>query len=55
MQYQLNSPKNNALMKMFHQMCEDSGIIHDNQKIFEYLYRFEEKNAPVQLNLFDLI
>lgn len=22
-------------------------------KIFEYLYNFEEKNSPVQLNLFD--
>ena len=22
--------------------------LHDNAKIFEYLYRFEEKNSPVQ-------
>ena len=53
MQYQLNSPKNSELMKLFHQMCENNGIIHDNSKIFEYLCSFEEKNSPIQLNLFE--
>lgn len=55
MQYQLNSPKNNELMKVFHQICENNGIIHDNSKIFEYLCSFEEKNSPIQLNLFDYL
>ena len=40
-------------MKIFHQICEDNGIVHDNSKIFEYLCSFEEKNSPIQLNLFD--
>jgi len=53
MQYQLNSPKNNELMKLFHQICENNSIIHDNSKIFEYLNTFEEKGTPIQLNLFD--
>ncbi len=53
MQYQLNSPKHNELMKLFHQICDDSGIMHDNTKIFEYLHTFEEKNNSIQLNLFD--
>ena len=52
-QYQVNSLKNNKLMKLFHQVCEENGIIHDNSKIFEYLSKFEEKNNPIQLNLFD--
>ncbi len=52
-QYQISSPKNNELMKLFHQICEDNGIVHDNSKLFEYLSRFEEKNSPVQLSLFD--
>ncbi len=52
-QYQLSSPKHNELMRLFHQICEDNGIMHDNSKIFEYLYNFEEKNSSVQLNLFD--
>lgn len=53
MQYQLNSPNHNKLMKLFHQICEANGIVHDNSKIFEYLSSFEEKNSPVQLKLFD--
>lgn len=52
-QYQVNSLKSNELMKLFHQVCEENGIIHDNSKIFEYLSKFEEKNNPIQLNLFD--
>ena len=51
--FTISSPKHNELMKLFHQICEDSGIMHDNSKIFEYLYSFEEKNSPIQLNLFD--
>ena len=53
MQYQLNSPRNTILMKLFHNICEDNNILHDNSKIFEYLNTFEEKSSPVQLNLFD--
>lgn len=52
-QYQINSLKNNELMRLFHQVCEENGIIHDNLKIFEHISRFEEKNNPIQLNLFD--
>lgn len=52
-QYQVNSLKNNELMKLFHQICEDNNIVHDNSKIFEYLYSFEERNSSVQLSLLD--
>lgn len=52
-QYSLNSPKNNELMKYFHQRCEQNGIVHNNQKIFEYLNQFEDKFTDVQLRLFD--
>ena len=48
-QYQLNSPNNDMLMKLFHQICEDNGIVHDNAQIFEYLHKFEEKNKAVNL------
>lgn len=54
-QYQLNSPNNDMLMKLFHQICGDNGIVHDNAQIFEYLHKFEEKNKAVQLSLFDII
>lgn len=52
-QYCLNSPNNNELMKYFHQRCDQNGIVHDNQKIFEYLNQFESKCTDVQLRLFD--
>ena len=53
MRYQVNSPHNEKLMKLFHQICEDNGIVHDNKTIFEYLSQFEEKNKNIQLSLFD--
>lgn len=53
MQYQIASPRNSQLMRLFHQTCEDNGILHDNGQIFEYLSTFEEKR-PVQLSLFDM-
>ena len=52
-QYELSSLNNNKLMKLFHEKCEQSGIVHDNQKIFEYLNTFEEKQPNGQLSLFD--
>lgn len=52
-QYEINSPNSSALMKLFHQKCNQHGIIHDNRKIFEYLNTFEEKQSYKQLSLFD--
>ena len=42
-------------MRLFHQICTEKGIVHDNRQIFEYLNTFEEKNNYVQLSLFDEI
>ena len=39
-------------MKLFHQLCEENGIIHNNKKIFEYVTTFEMKQNHVQLSLF---
>lgn len=52
-QYELNSPNHNKLMKLFHQKCEQNGIVHNNGKIFEYLNAFEEKQRNQQLSLFN--
>ena len=51
--YQLNSPNNSGLMRLFHQICAENGIAHDNEQIFEYLNTFEEKQDTVQMGLFD--
>lgn len=52
-QYELNSPQNNYLMKLFHQICEENHIIHDNKRVFEYLHTFEQRPKDIQLSLFD--
>ena len=53
MRYVLDSPRNDELMKLFHNICESSGILHDNRQIFEYLSTFEDKSSGTQLSLFD--
>lgn len=52
-EYVLNSPNNNMLMELFNQKCEQNGIIHNNNKIFEYLNSFELKQGNTQLSLFN--
>ncbi|MDY6211848.1 SPL family radical SAM protein [Hornefia butyriciproducens] len=53
MRYQLESPRADMLMDLFHSLCEEKGILHDNDQIFKYLSTFEEKNESVQLDLFE--
>lgn len=50
-QYMIESPKNRRLMRLFCQKCDEGGIVHNNEKIFEYLHTFEEKGVAEQLNL----
>jgi len=53
MQYQLNSPNNCELLRLFHKICKENGIVYDNKQIFEYLRSFDEKHSDIQLSLFD--
>ncbi|MDD6467926.1 MAG: radical SAM protein [Erysipelotrichaceae bacterium] len=50
-QYMIESPNRVHLMKLFHQKCEEYGIVHDNEQIFRYLQTFEEKERCEQLKL----
>ncbi len=52
-QYAINSPDSGRLMRVFHQTCDEHGIVHDNNRIFEYLGSFEEKQDNRQQSLFD--
>jgi len=49
--YDCKSDNNDSLMKIFHTECEKHGVMHDVNKIFEYLYEFP-KQESVQLSLF---
>ncbi len=53
--YVLNSPSNEELMRLFHRICKQNGIWHDNEQIFKYLSTFEEKKSKQfeQLSIFD--
>lgn len=50
--YMLDSPNGWKLMELFHRRCEAAGILHDNDRIFQYLREFEEKE-PAQMSLFE--
>ena len=50
--YNLPSPQEKVLLSLFHHLCDQAGIWHDNQRIFEYLNTFETKEQMEQLSLF---
>ena len=41
--YEVPSPDSDKLLRLFHQMCHETGMMHDNEQIFEYMHRFEDK------------
>ena len=52
--YEIPSPRGAELMRMFHKICEENGIMHNNDQIFDYLRRFESKTPFEQLSLWQL-
>lgn len=50
--YEIDSPDTERLLKLFHGICEENGIMHDNDEIFGYLNKLEEKGEGEQLSLF---
>lgn len=50
--YILDSPNSRELMGLFHKKCGEYGIVHNNDKVFEYLSQYEEKDAVEQLSFF---
>lgn len=49
--YDITSDNNNKLMKLLFNKCQKNGIIIGNDKLFEYMHTFEEKQN-VQMTLF---
>lgn len=52
--YNIQSPKGKELMELFCKKCDENGILHDNDGIFEYLNTFESKFLGEQIDLFSL-
>ena len=53
-QYVINSPRNEDLMRLFHETCEKARMLHHVEEIFPYLHTFEEAQPALQLSLFDI-
>lgn len=51
--YEITSPNNQLLIRLFHNTCEKAGILHDPERIFTYLHTFEQKLSKDQLTFFD--
>lgn len=51
--YEVDSPHSRQLMDLFHQMCGENGIVHDNGQIFAYMHTFEDRKAGEQLCLWE--
>ena len=49
--YELNSPDNSRLMRLFHAECERRGVLHDPEACFRYIAELPEKQP--QLSLFN--
>lgn len=52
--YMIDSHNNAYLMDLFHRKCEANGIVNNNEQIFGYLHKFEDKTMGEQLSLWDL-
>ncbi len=52
LRYEILSPDNDRLCRLFHVFCEENGLMHDNDQIFAYLRAFDDPSSG-QLNLFD--
>lgn len=53
-QYQIPSPNRKKLFELFYKKCREYGIETNMEKIWEYLYYFEEKQDCEQMNLFEM-
>lgn len=52
--YQVLSPRREKLLHLFHEMCRAHGIETNLEKLWDYLYRFEDRQEAKQLSLFEL-
>ena len=49
--YEVNSPQNDRLMRMFHEECEKRGVLHDPEECFRFIAALPEERD--QLSLFE--
>lgn len=52
--YQVLSPRREKLLRLFRETCRAYGIETNLEKLWDYLYRFEDRQEAKQISLFDL-
>ena len=52
LRYEIPSPDNDRLCRLFHDFCESNNLMHDNDQIFACLHAFPDPPSD-QLSLFD--
>ena len=50
--YEVGSPNNARLMRIFDNICTEHGILHEPGMVFTYLREYENKRSGKQLSLF---
>lgn len=45
--YDIPSPHQTELLRLFHDTCEEYGIWHDNNRIFHYMHQLEDTSAQM--------
>lgn len=47
--YEVNSPDNGRLMRIFHDVCEKHGVLHDPEDCFRYIEEIPERQTRLPL------
>lgn len=52
--YEVPSPNRRSLIQLIQCESKKNGIVCDSQQLFEYMHSYEDKQAGIQLSLFDM-
>lgn len=52
--YEVTSPNNDRLMKIFTNLCEEHNIVYDKEELHRYMREYKNKQIGTQISLFDL-
>lgn len=50
--YEIQSDNNEKLMEIFYEECKRHDIVCNNDEIFKYLHKYEDRQQPEQMSLF---
>lgn len=51
--YEVTSPDNDRLMKIFTELCQEHGIQYDREELMRYMREYKNKTLGTQMSIFD--